>query len=351
MRAISVGWVLLFFVFAMLPLGAMAAYNYYHDPFTMYRRGDLYYVNGRFQRKVGAGILRTEREAEALVIGNSYTANVDPALVERLFRQKTLVMSQWGVSAGDIHIVTNYALRRIPTLRTVFLSLPIWGVCSRQPHPTSPIPLSLYYGYYWSDIEYLLSMETARAAWNKPSQFSEDMSHVIRWWHINGKDNGNMDIINRLYARQPQPSRRKAPSRHAVEAQSLAAFQCYKDQITALVRAYPKVDFYIFNPPHLQWLLHSRWMQGSIDYQIRAMELIAEFTDTLPTVRFFDFYSAPADRVMHCRHYRDLSHFDLEVSDYLFEAMASGQFERTTDTNSQATARTLKNLETKLDCT
>lgn len=351
MRALSLRWIVLFFAFAMVPLGAMAAYNFHHDPFTMYRRGELYYVAGRFQRKVGAGIIRTEREAEALVIGNSYTANADPDLVERLFGKKTLVMSQWGLASGDIDIVTRYALREIPRLKVVFLSLPIWSVCDDRPHPNSPLPLSLYYGYYWADIEYLLSIETARAAWYKPYQFSEDMGRVYRWWHIYESDIGKAEVLQSAFERLTPIRSRVDPNPQTVEMRAVKTFECYKDRISALSRDFPNVQFYVFNPPHLQWLLHYRWLAGSIDMQIAAMEMIGGYTSSLPNVRFFDFYSAPPENYMHCRNYHDMSHFDLHVTDLLFEAMAAGQFERKPGTNEAATARTVESLRERLDCT
>lgn len=343
-------WVVQFFVTFAVILGAVSLFNFVTDPFTLYRRDGLYLTDTRFQRDVGAGLLRTADNPTALIVGNSYFANFTPEGAGGLLGVKTEISSQWGMNQGPINKVVRYALDHQPSIKTVYLATSIWDSCQVDPHPTSPLPKSLYSGYYWADLEYLMSYETVEYSYLKVSgseHFSRDPLAIFSWWERYKSINGDVAYLESLRDKMSIPDSKREPANLNAESGRLS--DCFKAFASDFAREYPSVFFYYVNPPLHQWLLHQRWMYGVLETQLAAMDEIGRFISSLPNAAYFDFYAAK-EWTTDCSHWRDMSHFDPFVGQEILKAIATGSYQRTAATNEGLTARTIQSVQQSVEC-
>ena len=147
-------WIALYFAVLVFLFGLPSDLRLRQDPFTMFRRDGLFLTSNKFQRYTNAGLTRTAGRVEALVVGNSYIANVDPTLVEKLFGLKRR-STRNGVWPKEQDTATEFAMALHPEIKMVFFQVPIWDTCSTQPHPATPLPKALYRGYPWALVSYL----------------------------------------------------------------------------------------------------------------------------------------------------------------------------------------------------
>ncbi len=348
----SRSWIALYFAVLVFLLGSLAIFNFRQDPFTMFRRDGLFLTSNKFQRYTNAGLTKTAGRVEALVVGNSYIANVNPTLVEKLFGLKTTVHSQWGLAQGEMNTATEFAMALHPEIKMVFFQVPIWDTCSTQPHPATPLPKALYRGYPWALVSYLLSEETTAQSISKLDRtpdFKADPAAIYRWWETSSHLVGKSERLTTQLSKAPAVFKKRQLPKAQFDKMVSDTVACFRDFATTFTSAHPDTQFVFFNPPHFQWLLWYRDQTGVLQPQISAMEQIARFVSTLRNALYFDFYAAE-DWISDCRHWRDLSHFDLEVSDGVIAAMAEGDFERTPTTNAALSARIRKAVSRKAAC-
>ena len=335
-------------IFLRVGVGPRAAHRVelVDDPFTLFRDYGRYLTEQRYQRFVHAGLLRTTKDVQSLVVGTSYVANFNPDLTGHLFGGPAYILSTWGSSQRENNEAVLLALRLHPQIRTVLFEVSIWNVCSMKLHPFWTFPLALYKGYSTAVVAYLLSWKTADLSWRKrlgdAAVANPDRSQVVRWWDEHKHTFGNLDILQRsIAAVLPPPPTSVVMSQRDVEQRAKGYADCFRAHVLPIVARHPETEFLFFNPPVMQWLLWSNGLHGWLEPYMRAQANIAAMLGGVPNARWFDFYAATPE-VSDCRHWRDMSHFDLTVSDQIVRWIKAGRFQRTPD-NAAEFARIARN--------
>jgi hypothetical protein len=350
-------WLIFFLIGAFAPAAVVAALNAVVDPFHLIHQGRIYVTDRNFQRYVNAGMIRTEPPFEAAVVGSSYIANFDADLIERLFGQKTRVISVYGAGFKETVPTLAYLLKK-RKIKTVFFDVPVYGWCEYRDHPTWKFPAGLYQDNPLSTLVYLLKGETTRLSldilefgWG----FKGDLPLSYRWqevvrWYEQLEHRFDPKLLAPQIGKDMNFS--MAPIVHsASEIEKLASeyAACLHRNIWPVIESYPETQFYLLNPPVLQQLLRYRTLLGQVPVWTRAQEIIAVELQQLGNARYFDFYAAGSIE-SDCRKFLDTAHFDLPSTDQLLTWMKKGQYERTSTTNSEVSAAVAEVASARVEC-
>lgn len=349
-------WPVATLVFCVICLALIALFNYALDPFHLFRADKLYVKEIDHQRYVNAGIIRTERDFDALVIGNSYIANFNTEVIDAQFGTRSRVISAYGASAQSIATMLRFALAQRSDLKLVFFGLPIWDVCGSLEDPQLPLPRRLYSGDPYGFLQVLLAKETTSVALaktmlvlhlGKPTTlFTDDVREVPRWDRERQDLYGAADHLQTLLG--PIPLESRSPN-EAIERAARDLLNCFDRGPVTIARAFPSVRFYVFNPPMYQWLLWLREREGLVPIWNRAQELFGEAAANLPNLEYHDFLAAAAI-VNDCRRFRDLAHFDPASGDEIVAALKAGTYRRTPARDAMLSARIASNARERVQC-
>ena len=328
---IKVGrWLAIYFAFVGVPLLALAAFNLRSDPFHIFHNDGQYVIDQRYQRFMHAGMLRTEGPIKTLLVGTSYVANFSPELMAERFGGLARVVSTWGASQRENLAVARLAFSHHPEIETVLFEESIWNACNVSLHPSWTFPTEIYEERLPAFIGYLLSFETSELSLKKlwaSQSYSSDASKVVRWWDEHKAMFGNQEVLRNAFAGTIAPPPNPAVVLDRPDVRADAVVDCYRKLIVPLAQEHPSVQFNVFNPPVMQWLLWAYNGHGYLEPWLVAQNKMAALTETVPNLRYFDFY-ATIPQLTRCSYWWDMSHFDLRVSDMIVNWIADGQYQR-----------------------
>ena len=351
------GWVLTTLACGAGFLAVIAGFNFALDPFHLFRSSRFYVKDVNVQRLVNAGLIRTERGFDALVVGSSYSANFNAGLIDSEFKVRSRVVAVYGGPYKDVASTLRYALSKHPDLRIVLVESPVWDLCGESEHPLWPLPARLYNGEPVGLLRPLLSKEPTVLALEKLllvtgigkplTEFTDDVHDVPRWDKGAVDKFGRPEVLRKLL--DPVTLELTPNDQGTPDDRGRALAECFRRSIATMVSAHPKVQFQVYNPPLYQWSLWMRRREGVLAVWNRAQELIGEAASDLPNLIYHDF-NAAAEIVNDCSRYRDLAHFDPSSGDHMVRAMKRETYRRTPATNAALSARILMMAEAQVDC-
>jgi hypothetical protein len=262
-----------------------------------------------------------------------------------------------GGSQKEVSTTLQYLLDRHPAIRLVILETSIWNVCNMADHPFWPFQAGFHERSPSALAKYLVSGETLGLSLSRlaftwqgwfAGTFTDDVRRVHRWIERMEGQFHNPEHIRQQFAYSvPRPEEPLHPSASLTAAQANNVLQCFEANIMTIVRAYPQVQFLLFNPPVFQWLQWYRHRKGDIDAWNLAEERIAI---QLPkNARYFDFYAA-GEIQNDCMRYMDMGHFDQESADLIVKWLFEGRLERTASTNDAISAAVRDGAQERVSC-
>ena len=356
MRPLAI-WPFLTAAFCAMFVALIALFNFWLDPYHLFRADNLYVKDSNHQRYVNAGIILTDPDFDALVVGTSYVANFNTATIDRLFGFRSRVLAVWGGPQKVVTETLRFALSRHPDLKAVFIGMSIWGSCGETDHPVWHFPAALYRGELRGYLPALLTRDpTILAAekflkitgLGKPStEFTDKVAEVPRWEESEALL-GSPERLREGLADADQ-DRVFSPTPEAIAASATAIAACVERNVLSLARQYPATRFHVFNPPTFQWWLW-RWQRaGSVPIWNEAQALIAQAVAKMPNTNYYDFFAAD-EIVNDCTRFRDLGHFDSRSADDLAAMMRQGRYRRAPDSNDWISQRITANALEPVAC-
>jgi hypothetical protein len=337
----------------------VALVNFLADPFQLFRAGTAFVRDSNYQRYVNAGILRTGTDFDALVIGNSYIANFNTEVIDQLFGVRSRVISVWGASQKEISETLRLAFAQHPDLKTVFLSAPVWGVCSDLDHPIWHLPVGLYRGEPLGYLPPLLTKGPTMLSVEKilrvtglgkpATEFVDNVADVPRWDADAEGLFGSPERLRKAFADDADKDKLIRYSPEQVAAGANDILLCFERNVLAFAHAHPATRFYVFNPPAYQWWLWARHRNGAVAVWNRAQEALAEIAAPDSNLAYFDFFAA-REITNDCMRYRDMAHFDPRSGDELVTMMKADRYRRTPRTNDDVSQRVTANLGELVPC-
>ena len=339
-------------------VACIALFNFWLDPYHLFRADGLYVKDSNHQRYVNAGIILTDRDFDALVLGTSYVANFNTATIDRLFGVRSRVIAVWGGPQKAVTETLRFALRRHPDLKAVFVGISIWGACGETDHPIWHLPSPLYRGELRGYLPALLTRDPTIVSAEKflkitglgkpATEFTDKVTEVPRWEEEDAGMFGVPERLRRGLAGADQ-DRTAAPTAEGIAAGAVAIKACVERDLLALARQHPATQFHIFNPPMFQWWLW-RWQRaGSVPSWNEAQALLGDAVAKMPNVAYYDFFAA-REIVNDCTRFRDLGHFDSRSADDLAAMIKHKRYRRAPETNDWISRQVTANAAVPVSC-
>ncbi len=322
----SVSYLHWYVALAVLLTLALGLFNWSVDPLQLYRRAAYQPVFSENQRYQNPGLAKNY-EYETVIIGTSHAENFLPSHVERALGERAVKLAISGSTAYEQRLILEKAIetgrvrRVIWVLDHIAFTKPVRAVSTRE----GDFPFHLYHeglrtlGLYLLSLDSLdLSLDALLGrghrnldtlnAWYADWEFGE--GRVMADWYRRGV---LLDRINLDPDRNFGPTDRM--SRRSIRA-----------NLMELVRDHPEIRFELIFPPYsiLSYLADFRSWSGAFAERQAYKAFLVSSVAGSPNVRVFDFQAVK--RVTHdLRNYKDLEHYSLEISDWIIEAVATGQ--------------------------
>ena len=312
-----------FFAALLSVLGTVAGINFVVDPFHYYR--GVNFVNHvffpRFQRFQNVGLARSFRY-DTVIIGTSVTENFLPSDVERVWGGRVIKLSISGSTAHEQYLILQQAIAS-GQVKRVFWGLDGESFYGGGPQwvrdDQGPFPYFMYRPSPLFNIEYPLSLSTLNLSMRVLRGRGEtDLDALDTWYRrfqfgpavVLANWSGNCSLFRRKYRPGQFPL-----SRHMIDGMR----ELVRQNLTAVVDANPRIEFYLFFPPLTQ-LIYIPADSGLLSYALPFRRVVAGELADKANVHLFDFQVAPS-LTRDLRHYKDMMHYDLATSEYLIKAM------------------------------
>lgn len=316
---------------------AVVAANLAIDPLHFYHRP---FFNGGFvknQPYQNPGLAKNYAY-DSVIIGTSHTENFRPPHIDDVLGWQTLKLSMSGSTAREQRLILSKALESRPVKHV------LWGVDFESFAAGAEVvrpgfPFHLYHERWDTPLKYLVSADTLKFSlrsirgkgpkelaalgyWADDFTFSKERV-VAAWKHSQaaaGRESHN------------GPGAR----RHADADAVLASLHA---NLTDVVRQNPQTRFYVFFPPYsilasLQdFTISSTLFRDRLRFQAALVRELADCDNC----EIYDFQQA-ADVTHSLDNYKDLTHYSGQVSDFIVESIARGDYRVRSDRHPQQLA-------------
>ncbi|MBN1533484.1 MAG: hypothetical protein JXA20_12520 [Spirochaetes bacterium] len=342
----SVG-VAAFFVLSIL--------NYCIDPIQYFREASFYrpYIHGNYCRYINPGMAKNRRY-ETVIVGSSYMANTDPAMVDKVLHTPSVNLTMFGATMREIRLILETAIRTGRVKRVV------WGLDldTLMDDPDMfripDFPLYLYDDNPWNDFRYIanfdllfkLSREIIAVNLLHRSGGSADFDSAYNWMEIKKPFFGREQVLRRWKRAQELKGRAE---RNADTRRLMANGRGnITTNLLPLLRANPSIRFDIIYMPHsiLYWL--DVYRSGGLDAYVRIKQELFETMKGLNNVTLHDPQSDSA-MLYDLDEYCDTGHFSESFNDRFIKALTTHEFTVTGQSIERAASRLMEETKRSLD--
>jgi hypothetical protein len=327
---------LLFWLF--LVLGATTAsavpfsYVYRFDPISYFRNDGRYLLRQDYQFHAIAGQIRNTT-FDGLIVGSSLSGNLNPRIFEEGFHlKKVRNASAFGALLADRIAVAQLAIRKQPTLKTIFFEIKpmnIEGACRVR---SSRFPTYLFDKNPLNDVLYFMSADMVFISKVKRAGigdfFTTNPDQAARWLEAHAAHVASAPArMNSLIAKV----RNEAPSHRPIDIdakpmsdEARRQFHCGADALYRLVAENPTIRFVFFEPPEHISLVWRRYSGEAGPDAPAVKQAFLHRMHSLPNFEYHDFGDRLADMSAKCGAFVDETHFLPVVSDRMQNDIVAG---------------------------
>jgi len=265
---------------------------------------------------------------ETAIIGSSMTENfVASWFNTEPFGSSTAKLSIMGGYMDDFSLVLDEVLAKEETKSVIFSFDNYFFTTYPEGYETS-IPEYLSDDSYLNDINYVLNKSVALYylpiyIWQNFSEgFSSDSAYV---W------NDNYEYGKYIVRAGYTPLRRLAKADELPYDYFYDRVDKFMSQMDAYIEARPDVTFYIYVPPYSILYWDDCYLSGRKTAEICALNEAYSNLLSYDNVRLF-YFQDNWDIITNLDYYKDYSHFNQDISKYIFECMKTGENEMEPDT-------------------
>lgn len=277
-------------ILVLLLLGAVAALNYFVDPFQHYRLAPP--EQARFprvlQRYINPGLARNA-EYDFVITGSSLMENYDLAEVAKICKVRPVNLATSAMAAYEQRKILELALRqRKPKVVVMSLDFNSFAapVDASLPEITEPLPLYLYNDNPFDDYAYLLAGPVAMRSLAilrgvAVGRYSTNPDRAWSWDHevnfskaraLQGIDPAN---INRNFHQGPRTIEHMRAS--------------FEANIVPLIERNPDTLFTLVFPPYSIVVWADFVQRGQLEVSLAFKRHAVQRLAVLPNVRMLDF--------------------------------------------------------------
>lgn len=309
-------------LFVVVVVVVIDPYFHYHKPVEgiSYRLYEERYVNDGISRHF---------DYDAIITGTSMTQNFKTSEFDALFGVKSVKEPFSGAGFEELADNLDRALTYNENCKTVLMCLDYNGLNREYDWKQyEDYPEYLYDNNVFNDTSYVLNKAILyRGCFNNlymtlagmPSTTFDEYS---AWGSAYG-----FEQIMTTYTRAEE----KAPMAEGLtEEEKVRVKDNIEKNILPLLEKYPDTEFLFFYSPYSILYWDSLYMEGRIQAQLEAEEMVTKMLLSYENVRLFSFFEN-TELICNLDKYRDKEHYISEVNSFLLEQMSQGNYEITAE--------------------
>jgi len=315
----------IWFAVLIVLLGTAALVNFAIDPLQVFRRAGFYPAHFSENQRYQVPGLARHYTAPVVVLGTSHMENASPGEVAAAFGEPALKLAISGSSITEQQLALSLALETGKVKRVLWgidYSALSWG--DRLVEEWGEFPTYLYHRDPRLVSRYLLSWQTLQeggTALTTPPKYTLETLNV--WWPGARFDRERVEAAWAFQEGRWTPELRARSAAQTIWTKHYATLE---RRLFTTVRQHPEVQFELMLPPYSilgyanDFRLNDEWF-----FQRMLMRAaLRDFVRTVPNARLWDFQTDLALSTNFSR-YKDLEHFDLEVTRMMLRTVASGR--------------------------
>ncbi len=329
---------LILFLSAVLIMGTLTAvidpFFHYHKPLPFLQ----YEID--YERYQNDGIVK-HFDYDTLITGNSMSENFKASECDALFGAETVKAAFSGASPKELDMNNRAAVKANPALERIIMNLD-WSNFTKDKdymsYDADDYPDYLYNSDPFDDVKYLLNKnifgDVLRTVSYTLSGGTTTTMDEYAFWHDDPETVYGWDAICAQY--EPNWYHDDPAVFDAAQYELLRGN--LEQNVIALARENPQIEFYLFMPPYSMFfwakMYNVRELEFQFDAQQAAIELLLE-CDNIRLFSFLDDFELAQDYT----RYKDYIHYDAGVNSWMLECMADNTHRLTADNYMQYLAR------------
>lgn len=300
-----------------------AGLNIYVDPLFHYHHANSLYQYPLYdERYMNDGITRNF-EYDSIVTGTSMTENFKTSLWDNFWGTTSIKVPFSGGSYREVNELLERAFDRNPDIQMVLRSLDLnMLIEDKDSLDYEDYPSYLYDQNVLNDVNYILNKDI----------FFEFTDYVFTYNELGGTDTDfdtyknwsglyeyNEELIRNSYNRAE-----KQEEIYLTEEEANMIRANLEQNVIALAKENPKTEFYFFIPPYSIAYWDEVYNRGELEKIIKAKEIMCEMLVPYDNIYLYSFFDK-TDIITNLNFYRDVLHYNQEVSDMIMESMYMGE--------------------------
>ncbi len=336
--------VLVLILAALGPAAALFSALYAYDPLALFHepwgRPQTVHKNMRLQ---AAGIIRHEA-FDSVILGTSILENTSAREASRLLGGRFVNLS---ISAGDFFergLILRDLLARRP-VREVIYSLDFIYLNQRKGYWYYPLPTYdfLYDRNPLNDVRAYLNGHFLGCLFHwsadpdcvgrvvdldRPNAWMGELEEARRFGGLDAwcRAHDNAQIRD-VYAKLSEATQaiRTGALQPPDPSQKTLAIEYVEQNLTSVIKAYPKTQFYLVFPPYsrAKFAIWHQSRPGDAETHLAVVRYLAELASRLPNLQVLGFEDQ--DFPDDVARYKDVDHFDPDISSLITQSIAQGR--------------------------
>lgn len=319
-------WVLIWLL-SVSSLSFVSLFNYIVDPYQQYRKATIYELPFEHEKELNAGLAKNF-EYNSVVIGTSMMQNFSIEDVKKILGYtKPIKLTIAGSSVYEQNIVLSTAFRH-QKIKNVLIGidfLSYYGDVHRFKHGGASFPSHLYDENLFNDYKYLASSDTLGRSFEVLFKKSSDdwiynYKNMYEWKsHTNDK--------NILPAIKSKWENRKYFDDDAKEDEKKLHYLIdnFDVNLKPFFEQHKDTSFVLIFPPYSILAYKVFEQRGELEDFLEFKKHIIKSVSNKKNVKIYDFQLA-VDVTYNLHNYYDLYHYNKEVSKWILNQIAEGNY-------------------------
>jgi len=313
------------------------------DPWLYYRvnEDEDYWLDGTY---VSAGLIKN-LDYDAAVIGSSYFQDFRMRWFRDYLDVEPINLTMPGLDNNET-LALNKSLIMAGKVKQVYICFTPYSFSSSS--EKGRIPLYLLDDNARNDVQYLYSYEAWSkflpldvATWVLNKMGAHYLDRYASMFDLDalGNENNRYVYDSKIVWDQisdSNPLEEITPENKTVLYGKLTTnFDKYLDALN--LEPSSQIHYYFILPPHSALFWRKSIVEGEYDIYLSFLQHVAARFESFPNVSFIDCQTM--DEITNLDHYRDTTHFDLEVQEKIVARLADTQYTITSESIGRQQAR------------
>lgn len=288
---------------------------HYHAPILNFK----YYIgNERYQND---GISRNF-SYDGIITGNSMTENFKTSEFDALFDLNSIKAPFASATYKEINDYLERAISYNSEIKVILRALDLDCMALDADYMSlDSYPEYLYDDNIANDVNYVLNKSVllyySFAYWFVPTIKDKPTTTFDEYANWNAEATFHIDSVLAGYER---PEKKEGESSTLTEEQKQLIYENIEQNVIALAKENPDIDFYYFYPPYSIAYFDSENQLNTLEQKLEIMEYVTSLILEVENIKLYSYFHE-FEIITNLNNYMDIVHYDESINSLLLQKM------------------------------